>query len=72
MKLYLYDEITKEYTHEIEAYIDPEETKLAGKEVYMYPANSTDLEPPIVGLNEIVLFATLYSPFGVKITFFGL
>lgn len=56
MKLYLYDEITKEYIETIEAYIDPEESKIAGKEVYMYPANSTDLEPPLVGDNEIVLF----------------
>lgn len=56
MKLYLYNEITKEYIETIEAYIDPEETKIAGKEVYMYPANSTDLEPPLVGDNEIVLF----------------
>lgn len=56
MKLYLYDEITKEYIETIEAYIDPEETKIAGKEVYMYPANSTNLEPPLVGNNEIVLF----------------
>lgn len=56
MLLYLYDEITKEYTETIEAYLDPAETELKGEPVYMYPANSTDIEPPVVGQNEIALF----------------
>ncbi len=56
MKLYLYDEITKEYVEEIEAYLDPEETKIQGKKVYMYPANATDIEPPTTKEHEIVIF----------------
>ena len=56
MELYIYNEITKEYIETIEAYIDPEESKIAGKEVYMYPANSTDVKPPVACDNEIVLF----------------
>lgn len=56
MKLYLYDEITKEYIETIEAYLDPAETALKGEPVYMYPANSTDIKPPLVGDNEITLF----------------
>ena len=56
MKLYLYDGITKEYIETIEAYLDPAETALKGEPVYMYPANSTDIKPPLVGDNEIALF----------------
>lgn len=56
MELYLYDEITKEYKETIEAYLDPAETALKGEPVYMYPANSTGIKPPVAGDNEIVLF----------------
>jgi hypothetical protein len=56
MQLYLYDGITKEYITAIEAYIDPEETKITGEIVYMYPANSTDIPPLIPKKNEICIF----------------
>ena len=56
MKLYLYDEFTKEYVETIEAYLDPEETKIKGEEVYMYPANSTNIEPPTTVENEVCIF----------------
>ena len=56
MQLYLYDEFTKEYLKTIEAYLDPEETKIKGQEVYMYPANTTDIEPPIIAENQICIF----------------
>lgn len=56
MKLYLYDEFTKEYVEAIEAYLDPEETRIQGKDVYMYPANSTDVEPPTTVENEVCIF----------------
>ena len=56
MQLYLYDGFTKEYIKAIEAYIDPEETRISGEIVYMYPANSTDLTPLIPKKNEICIF----------------
>lgn len=56
MKLYLYDEFTKEYIETIEAYLDPEETRIQGKEVCMYPANSTDIEPPTTIENQVCIF----------------
>lgn len=56
MKLYSYNEITKEYIEEIDAYLDPEESAIQGKDIYMHPANTTELEPPTVEENEVVLF----------------
>ena len=69
MKLYLYDEITKEYIEAIEAYLDPEETKNQGKEVYMYPANSTDIEPPTTVENQVCIFEV--DSWVVKVDFRG-
>jgi hypothetical protein len=56
MQLYLYDATTKEYTEQIEAYIDPAETQIKGEPVFMYPANSTDIEPPVVLENQVCVF----------------
>lgn len=46
MKEYFYSEDTKEFVFESDAFIDPLETELAGKEVYMLSANATFVEPP--------------------------
>ena len=46
MKAYLYDEKTKEFISEIKEQIDPLETKAAGREIFIMPANSTETEPP--------------------------
>ena len=48
MKAYLYDEETKEFISEVNAQIDPLETKLKGEEVYLLPANAT-YTPPLEG-----------------------
>lgn len=45
MKAYLYDEKTKEFISEIEAQLDPLESKKANKEMWLLPANSTFNEP---------------------------
>lgn len=45
MKVYLYDEITKEFIMEEDAHIDPLETKKKGENVYLLPANATFKEP---------------------------
>lgn len=46
MRVYLYDEITKEFIMEEDAHIDPLETKKKGENVYLLPANATFKEPP--------------------------
>lgn len=45
MKAYLYDEKTKEFISEVNAQIDPLETKKKGENVYLLPANATFKEP---------------------------
>lgn len=46
MKIYKYDPKTKEYKATENAMLDPMESKLQGKDVYLMPANATDIEPP--------------------------
>lgn len=45
MKAYLYNEKTKEFISEVNAQIDPLETKKKGENVYLLPANATFKEP---------------------------
>ena len=45
MKAYLFNSDTKEFEAEIEAQIDPLESKEAGKNIYLLPANATFEEP---------------------------
>lgn len=45
MKAYQYDSETKKYISEIERQIDPLESQAHGKEIYLMPANSTDVVP---------------------------
>lgn len=45
MQVYKYDELTKEYTGVETAFLDPLETELQGKEVYLLPANATFTAP---------------------------
>ena len=47
MIFYTYDEKTKEYTGTQNAFIDPLETKKQGKNVYLKPANSTNIKPAL-------------------------
>lgn len=56
MLIYNYDTETKEYTYSEEAYLDPEETKKQGKNVYLIPANATKKKPPTPQANETVIF----------------
>lgn len=46
MKIYKYDPKTKEYKATENAMLDPMESKLQDKDVYLMPANATDIEPP--------------------------
>ena len=45
MRIYLYDEITKEYLYSEEAFKDPLESALKGETVYILPPNGTFVEP---------------------------
>lgn len=45
MKVYLYDDETKEFLREEEAFIDPLETQSKGENVYLLPANATFEKP---------------------------
>ena len=47
MKIYKYDPKTKEYKATENAMLDPMESKLQDKDVYLMPANATDIEPPV-------------------------
>ncbi len=44
---YKYDNKTGEFVGEIDAYLDPEESAKADKEIYILPADSTFIEPPL-------------------------
>ena len=46
MEIYHYDPITKEPTKKSTARLDPLETKIQGKDIYLTPANSTTVVPP--------------------------
>lgn len=45
MKAYQYDSETKKYIGEIDRQIDPLETQAQGREIYLMPADSTDVVP---------------------------
>lgn len=56
MYCYYYDPITLEYTGSSTAPLDPEETKIQGKEVYSLPAHSTFKKPQKTGKFKTVLY----------------
>lgn len=56
MLVYNYDEKTKEFTSAVEAYLDPEETKVQGREIYLVPANATAEVPNKTGENQVNVF----------------
>ncbi len=53
---YNYDPITFEYIGSSEARLDPKESEMQGKDVYLCPANATHIAPPLVVENEIEVF----------------
>lgn len=56
MIIYNYDEFTKEYTVYSEASLDPQESKIQGKDVYLIPAYATTQKPPKTKTNEICVY----------------
>lgn len=53
---YKYSSIDFTYLGKEEAYLDPEETKIAGTEVYSLPAFATFINPPKTENLEVVIF----------------
>lgn len=56
MLFYNYDSKTKEYIGSEEAYLDPEETKVQGHEVYCLPANATFTKPPKTKEHQVAIY----------------
>ena len=56
MKAYNYDRITKEYIGSETIYLDQVATMREGKEIYLYPAFSTSVEPPKTNKNEVAVW----------------
>lgn len=56
MLVYNYDEITKEYTDYCEASLDPAQSKIEGKDVYLIPAYATTVKPPKAKTNEVCVY----------------
>lgn len=56
MKAYQYDSETKKYIGEIDRQIDPLESQAQGKEIWLIPADSTDIVPPEVKDGYDIMF----------------
>ena len=56
MKIYNYNEKTKEYIGSEYAKLDVLETEKQGVNIYLAPANSTYIEPPLNGENEVCVY----------------
>jgi len=57
MKLiYNYDKETGEYFSRTQARLDPAETELQKKDIFLLPANATFIEPPDAAKNKIPVF----------------
>jgi hypothetical protein len=54
--VYNYDSETFEFTGEEMADLDPEETKLKGRNIFLLPAHATYIEPPVQVENKIPVF----------------
>lgn len=56
MLVYNYDPFTNEYTDYCEASLDPAQSKIEGKDVYLIPAYATTVKPPKAKTNEVVIY----------------
>ena len=55
--IYLFDEINKNFIRSEQAYLDPEETRIQGREIYLLPANATFDAPPVdVPAGQVAVF----------------
>lgn len=56
MLVYNYDPFTKEYTDYCEASLDPAQSKIEGKDVYLIPDYATTVKPPKAKANEVCIY----------------
>jgi len=56
MIIYNYDSITLEYIGESEARLDPEETRIQKKEIWLLPLYATFIKPIKVAKNKVAVF----------------
>lgn len=71
MKVYFYDKDTFEYKRTGEAYIDPEETKSEGKDVYALPQYATFIKVPSLKPYEVAVFDKEKQLWHVRKSFVG-
>lgn len=55
-KIYHYNSQTLEYIGETSAKLDPRETAIQKKDIFLVPANATTVAPPSTGVEEIAVF----------------
>lgn len=70
--IYKYDPDTFEYLETQTAYIDPEETKVQGKNVYCLPAWATFTKPPKTSKNEIAVFDSVSDDWIIEADYRGM
>lgn len=56
MKIYNYHSTTKEFLRESFAQLDPLESELQNKDIYLIPKYATTEEPPITKVEEVTVF----------------
>lgn len=56
MKIYHYDDITKEFIKETDAKLDPLELEINKKEVFLIPRNATPIKPPTMKKGKACIF----------------
>ncbi len=56
MKIYNYHSTTKEFLRESFAQLDPLESELQNKDIYLIPKHATTEEPPITKVEEVAVF----------------
>jgi hypothetical protein len=71
MKVHFYDKDTFEYTCTREAELDPLESQLAGKAIYVLPANATFIELPRLKNNEVAIFNKKIGAWVTKLSYKG-
>lgn len=57
MKIYCFEQDTKEYIGVEDALLDPLETKKQGKEIYLIPANAVLEEPPAAEEGKAIIYS---------------
>ncbi len=73
MQNHYFDEETGEYTggEDAPARLDPRETELQGKDIFLCPRFATHIVPPVTGANEVAVWDDEFEQWEVKADFRG-